>query len=273
MTKILVLFISIVTLFFFVQGHTPLLAHLGIMYVPQITINSVPEVENTIIDFTTPHTLKLAISKAEKPFIVGESISFDALETSTSAHMKDITYQWNFNDNTSVEKGIHVNHRFKMPGTYVIQLQKGAQNQTLMQVVDTLKIDIIPFSDYILPQADFTANGKPIVKKFINFTELNNTQILFEASGSAVKKYIWDFSDGQSAEGARVDYKYKGKSNSVTTILRVVDNNNLIGETYSIIAFKDLPPNPTTIPDNTKNSNSVIKLLQKIFHFFSFKNK
>jgi PKD repeat protein len=180
-------------------------------------------------------------------------------------------YQWNFKDNTPVQEGIRINHIFKKPGTYTVELKKGLKNKTSMQVVDTLKIDIMPLSGYSLPHADFVANGKPIVKGFINFTELNNTKIVFEASDSSSMKdsmkYIWDFSDGQSAEGKKINYTYKGKSNSVTAILRVIDANNLMDETYSIIAFKNLTPVTTVIPKTAEQTNSVLKFIWEILNF------
>ncbi|MCF8413523.1 MAG: PKD domain-containing protein, partial [Melioribacteraceae bacterium] len=140
------------------------------------------------------------------------TVQFDG-SGSTDSEGGNLSYLWDFGDgNTSNEKS--PSHLYNNSGEYLVKLivtdNSGTKNN---RSTDQLKVIV---------------NQKPIADAGPDRTVVPNQKVQFDGSNSfdpdgEIVKYVWDFGDGNTAEGKIVEHLYEN-SGSYSVTLRVEDN-------------------------------------------------
>lgn len=149
---------------------------------------------------------------------VGDVVTFDA-GASADEDGTLISYHWDYDDDIGGE-GIRAYHSFPEPGIYDIRLtvvdDSGAENDVAWS---TRRVTVSP-----------RENALPIVGLPKSTAGFVDEPLTFDA-GSArdpdgnVVSYHWDFGDGTSANGMRVEHTYQA-TGTYTAVLTLRDNSN-----------------------------------------------
>jgi len=133
-----------------------------------------------------------------KPY---EEITFDASASTAHEGEQIVAYRWTFGDGTSAT-GKVVKHSYENIGTYDVKLtveEGDGDTDTLKKAVEISVSDPVPRMK-ISPEEP--APGETVT---------------FDASGSeplaqriVIRKYEWEFGDGTSATGQKVEHSYEG---------------------------------------------------------------
>jgi len=172
----------------------------------------------------------VAIIRADKYFGKAPlTVSFDA-SSSFDPDGTIASYEWAFGDGAS-SREMKPTHTFEKPGSYIVTLwledDKGLLSfaSTLIQVRKEIGL-----SDLYAPIAIFTAD------KYYGVPPLT---VSFDASSSfdpdgTIVRYEWDFGDGGTATGMIAAHVFVSRGTYLVK-LRVIDQNNLAGETSVLI--------------------------------------
>ena len=172
-----------------------------------------------------------------------ETIFFDAAD-SIDPDGTIVSYSWNFGDGTK-GSGVSVQHAYSQDGVYTVTLTVTDNNGAT---------DIAEATKTVLnrsPVASFTESAH---------TVYTGESIDFDASGShdpdgTIVSYSWDFGDGNTAAGVKVDHAYEDDGDYTVT-LTVVDDDGATGSATETKNVLNRPPvalfteNATTVsPD------------------------
>jgi ABC-type nickel/cobalt efflux system permease component RcnA len=134
----------------------------------------------------------------------------------------------------------HVEYAYDKPGSYIATVH--ANQQTGMEDVrgniDAVLINIVPRSNYRLPQAKISVEGKMLAENDITPYKISaGKTVRFDARASLsgtskIVKYQWDFGDGKEGSGISVMHRYVESDMGVFVVLRVTDQNGLFNDTY-----------------------------------------
>jgi PKD repeat protein len=157
-----------------------------------------------------------------------ETISFDASDSS-DPDGTIVSYSWDFGDGTE-GSGVSVQHAYSQDGVYTVTLTV-TDNNGATDTAEATKTVL---------------NRSPVA----SFTESAHTvdtgeSIDFDASGShdpdgTIVSYLWDFGDGNTATGVKVDHAYEDDG-VYTVTLTVVDDD---GATSSATETKNVLNRP-----------------------------
>jgi len=110
-----------------------------------------------------------------------------------------LIYTWDFGDGTPPVNGVRPVHNYAQPGEYTVKLKVQDRSGTFCdEDTDIMKVII---------------NFPPVANAGDHKLACSGEAIQFDASQSSdvdgsVVKYIWNFGDGESAEGAQVSHTY-----------------------------------------------------------------
>jgi len=182
--------------------------------------------KTSIYDYTVKAPPNLspvaAFSESAETVLTGEEIHFDA----SSSYDPDgyiASYFWDFGDGTNAN-GVTVDHAYADDGDYTVTLTVTDNNGSTAIATSTKIVSNRP------PVASFSENVT---------TVLIGEVIGFDASGSydsdgSIISYLWDFGDGTTAVGVKVNHAYEDDGVYNVT-LTVVDND---GASASVSATK-----------------------------------
>lgn len=141
-------------------------------------------------------------------------LTFDASKSVTNDG-KIISYDWDFGDG-SKGNGKIANHSYTQSGEYNVTLKITTDSKTECNSASSSRLIYI--------------NAKPIAKIKAISHAAENENIIFDASEShdpngKISKFIWDFGDGEHAEGIQVFHSYK-KTGNYKVHLKVFDDTN-----------------------------------------------
>ena len=149
----------------------------------------------------------------EDQMVSGSEVQFDG-KASTDRDGKIIKYHWDFNDGTTSREAAPM-HVYAHSGTYKVKLT----------VTDNSKTSTDKHSDYVT----IIVNEHPIADAGPDRTVAPGETVSFNASSSidpdgSIAKQIWNFGDGTSAKGNKVEHVYS-KSGIYNVHLTVHDNS------------------------------------------------
>lgn len=156
---------------------------------------------------------------------VGEAIVMDASD-SFAGDASIVEYAWDFGDGAS-GNGAEVTHAYQSSGRYKVTLSirsDSEQGCNTAQISHEIKINEGPTAEISVHASNDQPNSGPVYRSFIN-TVLN-----FSASGSKdgdgfIKRYNWNFGDGETARGVSAQHFYS-QVGSYTVTLDVADNSS-----------------------------------------------
>ncbi|MEM7030746.1 MAG: PKD domain-containing protein, partial [Chloroflexota bacterium] len=162
-------------------------------YEVQLTIS------NSLGNSTTTKTISiidvpidgLSFSQSS-PTILGNSTSFNAATTAGS----NITYSWDFGDNTTPQTGDNVSHTYAAVGTYIVTVT-AANGTSSKSVTDTVTILDVPISGLT------ASNDGP------HFIDDPLTTLTADVVNGSNVTYWWDFGDdSEIVSGKTVQHLY-----------------------------------------------------------------
>lgn len=160
------------------------------------------------------NTAPTALLEKVEATCVGSKVNFDA-SGSNDPDGDTLRYSWDFGDGTVEEGGSKVSHSYQKGGTYTARVTVDDKRGTACSV-DSASTSV-------------RLNTPPVANAGPNLVCCTDEQSVFDGSASHDAdgdslKYMWNFGDGGTAEGAKVTHVYtKGGTYSVT--LRVDDNS------------------------------------------------
>jgi len=190
-----------------------------------------------------------AIADGPDMSCLNEEITFDGSQTTDSPDDK-LTYRWDFGDGQTAE-GIKVKHKYEKGGNYQAVLTVMDDSGTICDTgVDRVKVAV-----NTPPVADA---GKDT---FLCKVSLNDPlEVTFDGSGSKDSdgdklSYMWDFGDGDTADGKIVKHTY-AKGGEYIAKLIVTDNTN--AKCDKSVATKTVVLNRTPIADAGSDIKSCV---------------
>lgn len=109
-----------------------------------------------------------------------------------------LIFEWDFGDGT-IEQGVTMEHCYKQPGTYTIQLHTIDKKSFLRREKDT-SLQVVINPSYL------SIHAKPVIKQF--FPSVFEAGLTVPAQWIPVA-YIWDFEEEGKAFGQKVTHKFK----------------------------------------------------------------
>lgn len=126
----------------------------------------------------------------------------------------EMYFQWFLKD-VKIGEGPRIVHQFSQPGTHLVRLSVTDNSGFIANTADlTQKVKINQ-----LPVASCEFSSQAIPGELLQF----NASKSFDKDGK-IKKYIWDFGDGEKASGKITQHAYK-LAGRYTVTLRVEDNS------------------------------------------------
>lgn len=200
---------------------------------------------------------KLPQDKPPALYLVNEDIQFEIDMNALPVPPEVVaisTFNWDFGDGTSIKTGMSNTHRYTKPGSYFLEITARTKDAPQPQLIQSTLINIVPSSDYKLPEAKILVNGKGTTDPLLDDVKITFGQdFSLDASGTKegsgkIVRYIWDLGNGKSQEGKTVTYRYGSEQYAFFPVLRVIDENNLFSDTFIQI---------TNIEDSQLNQNEV----------------
>ncbi len=149
------------------------------------------------------NTPPVAAFSAPELVCLGDSVSFDASATKDDTPA-NLTYMWNFGDGTKAE-GQSVTHAYAKGGTYDVALTVDDNSGTacnMDSIRKRIKVNTPPVAD---AGKDITMCLKSLDEEYaVTLSALASK----DADGDMLT-YMWDFGDGNTAQGEKVTHVYK----------------------------------------------------------------
>ena len=197
---------------------------------------------------TAPNKPPIANAMVSKFFVsLGEEVVFNA-EMSYDPDGKIVKYLWDFGDGTTGE-GVKVTHKYSLPGKYIVTLtvvdDRGASDtneENLLFV--TVEFGVIEASPKSPPVPVISADKDvALVGEAIEF-DGSSSWAWVEVEGEvkkstdAIVKYLWDFGDGTTGEGKRVNHTFTTPGSYVVKLTVVGKNSKeaTIAKTIKVVA-------------------------------------
>ncbi|GAB3248502.1 PKD domain-containing protein [Kineosporia babensis] len=145
-------------------------------------------------------------------------------------------YEWDFGDGKTAQ-GAKVQHTYAKSGTYTVKLNvtddAGLKASASTQV--TVKAAEPPANEP--PTAAFSFAGETVAPATLAFDASTSSD-----SDGTIATYDWNFGDGSTAKGAKIQHEYK-KPGTFAVKLRVTDDDGAWAETTTNITIvKATPP-------------------------------
>lgn len=176
-----------------------------IIQIEKASLNTIPDAVISSGKVTGPAPLKTTFNAS----------------SSSDADKDPLRYSWNFGDGTATASGVQASHIFQTPGTYTTTLTvndgKGGIASVTTPVIVTDGSGVTTSS---------TPAAKIIATKHSGSKELNGTFTVTldgsrsapSAPGASIVQYAWNFGDGTTANGAKVQHTYPSLQHYTATL-------------------------------------------------------
>lgn len=168
----------------------------------------------------------------------GDNLTLDATGSS-DANNNPLSYQWFVNDSLIASQSVSA-FRFSNPGVYQVKLivndQRGVSN-SVQELTRTIRINNAP--QPVITAAKVTSNSK------VAFSAEQSSD-----SESSLSTFSWDFGDGNTGTGPRVQHTYS-KTGEYRVVLQVNDGeglSNSVRTTEHILLINQYPNADFTSP-------------------------
>jgi hypothetical protein len=221
--------------------------------------NLYPVPLTSLEDFDLPQDL------ATKNFLVGDKLIFE-LDTNMLPAPKEVIantkFSWEFGDGNK-GSGLAQQHTYEKMGSYILTIYADDGSTPTPQLLQSVMINILPDASYQLPKAVIRANNKQSTDPLVDILKFSlKSQVQFDSSFSQatsgkIVNVRWDFGDKESSDRITVSHLYDTEMSQVFPVLRVVDSNGFIGDTFIEIQNSDQDQVITTPTPKNNNSSGV----------------
>jgi hypothetical protein len=160
--------------------------------------------------------------------ITGEEIKF-LVETNKLAlpqELKDTAlFRWTWGDESNSVLGKEQTHRYQKDGSYIVILEMTFPGQDSYIVLDTVQINSVPSSSYILPKPHISVKqtnlviGEPIKFEY----EVKKQK------GTFIQSEKWRLDNNDYSTEKKVSHTFKSPDSTNFVFLKVTDSNNFTG--------------------------------------------
>jgi PKD repeat protein len=182
----------------------------------------------------------IAYAGEDRNIILGESVTLNADGSTDNTGISD--YRWELGDGET-KTGVSVEHSYSEAGVYTVTLTVGDEAGNINTA--TVTITVAKPEDDIPPIADAGSDAEVTLGE----------PVVFDASGSSdnvgIEKIDWDFGDGITASGSKVQHEYKS-TGKFTVTLTVSDAAGNTDEDTLEVTIAEAPPVQDKIPPNAE---------------------
>lgn len=152
------------------------------------------------------------------------------------------SYAWNFGDGTTAS-GVNASHSYAQAGTYEVSLTVTDNGGLTARSTVTVQVQA---NNQQPPVAVIEGPVTGIVGDVIRFDGRDSSD-----SDGRIVSHTWDFGDGASGEGRRVEHSYAAPG-SYQVVLTVTDNDGLTAQATQAVVIDELvqlelPPNVSLV--------------------------
>ncbi len=186
------------------------------------TLTQTIQLNNTIINRVPTAGISAGSGTGPAPLMV----TFDG-SSSTDPDNDTLSYNWDFGDGGTNTSTAQTSHTFLAPGTYTTRLTvndgKGGSASASLPVIVTASTGDDPTTGAAAAVIIATkySDGKDGTEFFT--VTFDGSKSSASSIGSTISQYAWNFGDGSTGTGARVNHTYLS-SYSYTTTLTVIDS-------------------------------------------------
>jgi hypothetical protein len=242
-------------------------AHIG--GIPFFRINDLLTLNYTVPSISVG-AVEIPQDSAPENYFVNQPIHFE-IDTRILQIPPDVArsveMDWDFGDGSPQASGLTNTHTYAKPGSYILSIRGGSTFAVggQPQVIESVLMNILPSEGYGLPRASFSINGKTISDPVNDpaFSFAPGSSLTFDASASTapsghIAEYAWNFGDGTTGSGQRVQHTYPADQPIAAPLLRVKDSSGFIADNYAQISFSSdntRAPSPAAAPAVPLRSN------------------
>jgi PKD repeat protein len=187
------------------------------------------------IDVTPPPKVEIA---SEKVACTGAPVAFSL--TNVPSGMDQSHFAWSFGDGSSVTGG-SVAHSFGKPGTYMVGVTGPLDRAGTIEPTPVTKMLVVNQP----PVARIAAQRKACPGATVSF----DAGASFDPDGK-VTAYAWDFGDGATAKGAKVEHAFAKPGTYPVTLTVTDESGSACGTGVATLdLFVDAPPVASAGPD------------------------
>jgi hypothetical protein len=231
--------IALLVLLFCLVFPTTVSAH-GSGLVPFFKINGkIPDTHPLTKENIIPATFTVPQDLSTDTYLVRQPITFK-IDTSLLAqgYTKDVIdtlhYRWIFGDGTKAV-GLENTHTYNKIGSYTVEIYADFSDDSVEpQLIESVQLNILPDKNYKIPQPIIIVNRQDGDK--IAMHNPVRFEVVFHTKPSAtIASYVWEFGDGKTGKNEMEIHTYDGEQYLAAPVVRVVDANGFVGDSYKII--------------------------------------
>lgn len=213
---------------------------------PFLKVNGVyPETHPVQKETIVPKNFSIPEDVVKKPVLVNKEVLFTIdEEVFASVYEEDVlktlTYQWDLGDGTTAE-GTEVKHTYKSMGSKVITILvdfNDPQVEFAPQPIESVQLDVLPNTDYIIPEVVIRANNQELPDDFIEMrlqAPVKYEAIVKNKPSAEVISYTWDFGDGDTSTEQQIVHTYAGQPLLAAPVVKVTDKNGFTTYAFGLI--------------------------------------
>src|SRR5258708_4370471 len=208
--KKLILYFIYIFLFFCPKAHAHTLGHPAFIKINDTYTKLYPVLSTSLKNISLPQDI------ASESYVINTRIRFQVETTRLllPAYIaKEALFYWDFGDGQQ-EEGVSIEHLYTRIGSYILTLRAKDVTSPKPQLLDTVRLDILPNSQYKLPVSIIKVNGQVSSDPIVDIITLSfDLPIHFDARASTavssrIVSYIWDLGDSQKAQTPILSHRY-----------------------------------------------------------------
>lgn len=196
----------------------------------------------SIADFDLPQ------DQAPANYLLNQTINF-ALDRSRlpapSQIINQTKFAWELGDGTKGQ-GFKVSHKYAKVGSVILKITADDGTTPSPQLLESVLLNILPDKNYQLPVSSIKVNGASSRDPLTDVLQLKfSDELEFDGTSSLGKSaklisWFWDFGDQATSHDPRARHSYAKDLNQVFPLLRVVDENGFITDSFLEIQNSNL---------------------------------
>ncbi len=191
------------------------------------------------VPLTSLNNFDLPQDLAPESYLINQTVSFELDKSRLPAPPEIIAktkFDWDFNDGSHAQ-GLITSHQFSKIGSVIIKVYADDGTTPKPQLIESVLVNILPNSSYILPQAIISVNSKQSKDPLTDILQFSfKNQLNFDGSKSSsqnsITEYFWDFGDQKSGSGSTQTHSYPSDLSQTFVVLRVKDKNGFLADQF-----------------------------------------